>query len=362
MSESDSGSKHAAGLSRLGAAKGGKARALALSPDERREIARLAAEKRWGVTEKTLPRATHAGPLNVGDISFDCAVLSDNRRVISETKFMEAMGMYRSGALSTRRKDAGEEGSAPIPLFLAHKNLKPFVDKHLVGVHFEPLKYRTQEGSIAHGILAAYLPKVCEVWIDADRAGVLGPRQKIVAAKADLLLRGFAHVGIIALVDEATGFQADRARDDLQRILEAYIAEELRPWVKRFPDEFFRQIYRLHNWEFRPGTLRGPRYVGKLINRLVWDQLPPGVKEDIDRKNPPNEKWQRKYRKHQFLTDDIGEPHLNKQIIEVTAIMRVADDKEMFFRLFEKAFPKRGQQLRFELAAAQAEDDKAGEV
>jgi hypothetical protein len=39
------------------------------------------------------------------------------------------------------------------------------------------------------------------------------------------LLRGFARVGIIALVDEATGFQRDRTKDALSKILEAYIAK-----------------------------------------------------------------------------------------------------------------------------------------
>ena len=38
---------HAVALSRLGARKGGLARAAALSPQERKEIARKAAQARW---------------------------------------------------------------------------------------------------------------------------------------------------------------------------------------------------------------------------------------------------------------------------------------------------------------------------
>lgn len=38
----------AVALGKLGASKGGKARALALSPKERSAIAKQAAEKRWG--------------------------------------------------------------------------------------------------------------------------------------------------------------------------------------------------------------------------------------------------------------------------------------------------------------------------
>ena len=43
-----SANAHAAALGRLGGLKGGKARAAALSPERRREIARLAARRRWG--------------------------------------------------------------------------------------------------------------------------------------------------------------------------------------------------------------------------------------------------------------------------------------------------------------------------
>jgi hypothetical protein len=42
---------HAAALGRLGGLKGGPARAAALSPARRREIARAAARKRWGLDE-----------------------------------------------------------------------------------------------------------------------------------------------------------------------------------------------------------------------------------------------------------------------------------------------------------------------
>src|ERR1035438_1240733 len=160
------------------------------------------------MTDEAVLKATHTGELKIGDMHFECAVLEDGSRIVSETQFMKQMGMYRSGALSVRRKD---QPGAPTPLSLAYKNLKPFVDLHLSNVHFKPVRYRTIKGNVGSaGLRADILPKVCEVWIDADRAGVLGSRQKVVAAKADILLRGMAHVGIIALVDEATGYQEIR--------------------------------------------------------------------------------------------------------------------------------------------------------
>lgn len=158
-----------------------------------------------------MPKATHTGPLRIGDIEFECAVLDNGVRIVSETNFMSAMGMYRSGALSVRRHERDE--GAQIPLSLAHKNLKPYADMHLGGVHYAPYRYRNLKGKIVdQGIRAELIPKICEVWIDADKAGVLGPRQKLTAKKADILLRGFARVGIVALVDEATGYQYVQSR------------------------------------------------------------------------------------------------------------------------------------------------------
>jgi hypothetical protein len=65
--------------------------------------------------------------------------------------------------------------------------------------------------------------------------------QKPVAERADILMRGLAHIGIIALVDEATGYQRDRARDALTRILEAFIAKELQPWLRTFRADFYQE-------------------------------------------------------------------------------------------------------------------------
>jgi len=49
-------------------------------------------------------------------------------------------------------------------------------------------------------------------------------------------VRGFARVGIIALVDEATGYQEVRNKLALQAILDAFLRKELAAWAKRFPD------------------------------------------------------------------------------------------------------------------------------
>lgn len=81
------------------------------------------------------------------------------------------------------------------------------------------------------------------------RCGVLRKQQAHIAAQADILIRGFATVGIIALVDEVTGYQEIRDRAALHKILDQYLEKEHAKRSKRFPDEFYREIFRLRDWE-----------------------------------------------------------------------------------------------------------------
>jgi len=60
---------------------------------------------------------------------------------------------------------------------------------------------------IVNGYDATILPLVCDAWLSARDAGVLKPSQLDKAQNAEILMRSLAKVGIIALVDEVTGYQ-----------------------------------------------------------------------------------------------------------------------------------------------------------
>ena len=96
------------------------------------------------------------------------------------------------------------------------------------------------------GYNALLLPQVCEDYLQARDAGVLLASQQHIAEHAEIPIRGLATVGIIALVDEATGYQRLREELALASILEKFIAKELQPWTKTFPYEFYEQICRLN--------------------------------------------------------------------------------------------------------------------
>jgi hypothetical protein len=332
--QDDLTSTSAAALGRLGGSKGGKARAARLTDAERSRAARAAAEARWG---HVIADATHEGELVIGDMRIECAVLDDGTRVLSQGTVLAALGR----APTMGRREITEH----MPPFLSAANLRRFIDTELIEI-YEPVTYR-RPGSNGRlvGYRAEILPMVCEVYLDARHEGVLQRNQLATAHAAEILIRGLAKVGIIALVDEATGYQEVRARHELQRILEAYVQAEFRPWVRMFPDEFFREIYRLQGWEFRPGTSRRTPHVGKLIKHYIYEQLPEGVLAELERLNPKNDKGNRPRKHHQHLTGTTGNAHLDRQISTVTTLMRIARSREEFEELFERAFPPPQQKL-----------------
>ena len=183
-------------------------------------------------------------PLIIGDIEIPCYVLEDETRVLSQRGFLGAIGR------SVSRPGGGEQ----LPAFLSSERLKPFISNELAAAS-NPILFQPPDGGrSAYGYPAALLPQVCEVYLRARDAGVLQKQQAHIAEQADILIRGLATVGIIALVDEATGYQEIRAREALATILEKFIAEELQPWTKTFPYEFYSLIYKLRGWMVRTVT------------------------------------------------------------------------------------------------------------
>jgi hypothetical protein len=309
-----------------GRAIGGAAKAAKMTPGQRKELAMkmVVAKKELAM----LPKVTHPGTLKLIDQEIPCAVLEDGTRVLTQSDFMEAMGMYYSGWIA---KNAPEDSSivpAEIPHFLSQKKLTPYINKHLGHLQNVVLRYRTEKGSAAHGIRAEIIPSICDIYIDADKEGNLGVRQKQIAQRAMLLMRALAHVGIVALVDEATGYQKDRARDALAKILEAYVAKELQPWIKTFDSDYYEQMFRLRGLLFPPEkTNYRPSYFGHLTNDIVYRRLAPGVLTALKEEAKKDEK---KGKLFQHLTAGYGRQELLKHLGLVVGLMKISDDWQDF--------------------------------
>lgn len=330
--------------------KGGRSRAEKLSPEERREIARQGAQKRWAVL-RDLPQATHGSadrPLRIGDAEIPCYVLEDGRRLISQRGMNAALQRAESGSISRRKPVDDTAGN--LPSFLYPSNIRSFVSNELALSATSPIDFKLPGGNaVGHGYPAEMLPDVCSVWMQAKEASVLTPAQMKTAIAASIVVQALAKVGIVALVDEATGYQSDRDRDELHKLLEVYLSEERLAWAKRFPDEFYRQIYRLKDWTWPPTGRAKPPLLGHITNDVVYERLPQGVLPKLRELNPTGEESKRRrYKHHQFLSAEVGQPDLRDHILQILPLMKVSKTWEGFKNLLEQAFPKKGDQGKFD--------------
>lgn len=276
--------------------------------------------------------AIYSGQLPIGDIELDCAVLDGGVRVLSERAVHRAFGSKRGGSHWKRMKE--NEGGANLPSFLSAKNYYPFISSDLESALKSPIIYRTNPGATpANGIRAELLPEICGVFLSARRKGELHASQEHLAMQAEVLMEAFAKVGIIALVDEATGYQLDRSHDALRLLLSKYIAEGLQKWLKTFPDAFFGELDRLYGNDTRHG--KRPQYYGHFINRYVYNPLENGyVKQELDKLNITDE-GKRKARFFQWMNES-GRNMLIHQIGRVQGLMEMCDDIDHFKNTVKK--------------------------
>lgn len=280
-----------------------------------------------------LMKASHDGTLQIGNLVIDCSVLNDGTRVLS----------YRSVNRSLGKSEKwNKKGATELPPFISQKELKDFIPRELSAPLSNPIEYKPLHGGrTAYGVPAELLPEICDVWLRAREDGALKSKKSLASAKqAEILMRGLAHVGIIALVDEATGYQETRDRQELQKILACYISKELLPWSLKFPHEFYKEMFRLNGWSYNASSKRKkPMLAGKYTKEWIYDKLPNGVIEELSKRNPRNEATgRREHHHHRFLTEDVGNPHLGKQIAAVTTLMRASANMATFKRLFARAF------------------------
>lgn len=328
-----------------GRARGGAARAAKLSKEERSAIARkggLARQAKKPDGPKP-PHAVYKGVLKVADLEIPCFVLDDGRRVISGRGMTTAIGMKGRG-----------QGIARIQGLKALKSLE---NNDLPLAIETPIQFTGNSpkvGETSDGFEATVLQEVCEALLKARDSGALTTEQEQRYGQfADTLVRSFARVGIVALVDEATGYQEVRPRDALQTYLEMLVRTELAAWAKRFPDEFYENIYKLRGWVW-PGMGKN-RYsvVAKYTTDLIYDRLAPGLLAELKSKAPKNDKGQRPSKLHQWLTDDIGNPMLAQHIHSVIMFQRLAISNghgwNRFVKSVDQVMPKKGQTLELPL-------------
>ena len=302
-----------------GRVRSGQARMDLLTPEERSALASQAAKERWKrqrvrmstpaevmpasgnlaiqlntqVTENEyqhsqdtpagMPKATHWGELQIGDSTIPCYVLDTEERVFSLKGAVVGLIETEGGQLAE---------------YIKVKSLRSFLPPDLIPRDEDgqkdriPALIRFNAGGdnlnpafrFPWGLPVEKFMDLCDAYSRAAEEGDLTERQQRIARKANQFMRACRNIGIIALVDEATGYQKVRPLDELQFKLKLYLEEKMREWEPTFPDELWQQFARLTNWN-KPTHIR-PKYWGKLVMELIYGYLDADVAQWL-RENAP---------------------------------------------------------------------------
>ena len=283
-------------------------------------------------------QVTHSGQMNLGEFKVDCYVLEDGKRVLS--------GMGMQSALKMLDDDSG---GSRLARYLNQPTLAPYLLKAREQGHLDPIVCYKGEQKI-NGYESYALLDICDAFLEARKHIELGERQAIIAEQCEIIVRSFAKLGLIALIDEATGYQYERERNELQKLIDIYVSEELRIWQKTFPDVYYQEIFRLRKWDFTvKGISKRPSVVGRWTNKFIYEQLPPGVLEGLKSKTPKTDAGNYSARFFQSLTDDIGDSHLKAQLQSVITLLQISDTWEDFLSKFNKLVDHRNGQLTLDL-------------
>jgi hypothetical protein len=288
-------------------------------------------------------------PLKIGDIELACYVLNDEKRVLVQRGLAGALGMSTGG---------GTGGAQRIVQFVTSKAIIPFINSDLMARIESPIKFKLANGGTALGYEATILIDICDAVIESRKRGQLHKQQQHIAERAEMLLRAFAKTGIIALVDEATGYQNSREKDALQKFLEKFLLEEKAKWVRTFPDDFFEMVFKMKGWTWHFASTKKPQVVGHYINDFVYSRMAPQVLGELRVRNPKNLKGNRTAKHTQFLSPDYGHPKLKEHLNILIALGKAASYNWYIFKeLIDKALPKFGENLKLDFPVSEEDDD-----
>jgi hypothetical protein len=314
------------------AAQGGKARAESLSSNQRKAIARAAAEARWVKAGKEpLPRATHKGNFKAEfGFDVDCYVLDDEQKtaVISQTGMGITLGLSRRGNA--------------FPRFLSSRGMVNSLSAQTMEKIQQPLRFQWSGAGaqpvVVNGFDVTLLVDVCKAVVKADSEGKLHRQQSEVAKQAHVILAASAKAGIKGLVYALAGY--DATKEEVIAAFKLYVREEARDYEKEFPDQLYEEWYRLYQipkpernkpWKFKHLT------VDQVYHPLAKSS---GKILELTRvqRESSNARWKKL---HQFLSE-IGVKALRTHLGQLLGIARVSNSKQDYEAYFEKLF---GQQL-----------------
>lgn len=290
------------------------------------------------IEKQQLPKATHTGIVDINGIDIECYNLDNGERVLSRIGFLKALG--RTGKAKGGRKYDNEFQTA---IFLSASNLKPLLTDDLIE-NSNPIIFYDLNNNECIGYKAEILPQVAFLYNEAYDKGLLKSNQIHIGIQSKILVKALLSVSMISLVDEATGYQYEREKGELQAILKVLISDEILEWQQAFHLSFYREIFRLWGIPFTEKNIkRKPQFLGHLTNKFIYQNLPQGtfILEKLKEKTPRTKGGSYKYRLHQSLTPEAGREALKKVIYSVEALASISETKRQFIRHLNDKYGQR---------------------
>lgn len=293
--------------------------------DDSRTNASDDANNSAGATPRSVARGTLASIPGWPEI--ECHVLDDERRVLSARGMVAALnGVGPKNAHSDRS----------IARILGESS----------GFELGPrIRFAIPGAPPGLGYPAELLPKICAAITDRALEGRLHHKQQHIAAQARRIEKALANVAIVALIDEATGYQKLRAPDALSRLFAEYLLPEPGEWSRAIPEDLYVNLARLYRHAYRAGQARRPLFFRSWTWRFVYGFLPPDIRAELQSRNPnPHEG---RTRHHQHLTARAREV-LTAHLIRLNTVVRQSASAADFHMRFAAEF--RGGPLQLSLA------------
>lgn len=279
-------------------------------------------------------------PLKIGGIEIPCYVVEGNKRVISQRGLYKALGITRGGASSKY----GTSGGARLERFFKSAGLESLITSDLRVALDEPIVFEFKK-QIYYGYDALLLQDIIRGIAKAYLKGDLPEKYKQIGKRAEELDDAFSKIGIIALIDEVTGFQDMRVRDALESIFNEILLEKAKKYELTFPVELYKQWFRLNGWEWKAeNAQKRPGVLGTWTKDMIYDRMAPGLLKELERRNPKNDKGYRDHKHFQFLTDEIGEPKLREFFGGHLALAKANTSWRKYVAMVNRAYPPFGGQ------------------
>lgn len=266
-----------------------------------------------------VPRATHSGEMEIGGVKVLCHVLEDGTALISKNGVI---------ALLTAAAGKGDLGR-----YIDRIPGKP------QGFSFLPTSFKTAHGPMGHGLAAAQVTMVMQLYLAALLAGELHPSQQHIGRRCGTIISALAAENLTKKVYEATGYSEDRVKREYELKCKLYLLPEPGAYEVHFHEPFWIELFRLYRRRYHP-SLRPP-FFKAFIRKAIYDAIDPDVARRVKELNPNPHHGSA----HTQYWRDISLVH--SQQLRVVTLMRASASPRDFWMRFRNDQKRTGLQLSF---------------